>query len=188
MWAYRAIALAARATDFAYDGNQSRTKERWESLMQYLHDWEAMRPPSFYPIFCKDREHISDPFPRRWFCSDYHVAASQYIELSRILLLASDPDTCQIRIGRLGQQGRNHDDAIRESVRLICGVTLSNRRYMGARSVAGLVISMCGELFYDAHETRVLLELLSDAESHLAWPRLKLKEDLKRLWRLSDSD
>ncbi|OJJ00175.1 hypothetical protein ASPVEDRAFT_26931 [Aspergillus versicolor CBS 583.65] len=28
MWAYRAIALAARSTDFAYDGNQSRTKER----------------------------------------------------------------------------------------------------------------------------------------------------------------
>ncbi|KAL3464893.1 hypothetical protein BJX64DRAFT_286081 [Aspergillus heterothallicus] len=188
MWAYRAIALAARVTDFAYDNSVPRTKERWEELMQYLYDWEIMRPPSFSPIFRKEQGLTNDTFPRLWFCSDYHVAASQYIELSRILLLASDPHTSHMRIGRLGHQGRKRDDAIRESVRLVCGVRLANRQHMGARSVAGLVISMCGELFSDAHETRVLLELVSDAESHLAWPSLKLKEELKRMWGLNEED
>lgn len=145
-----------------------------------------MQPPSFQPIFRGKESGVSPHFPRLLFCSDYHVAACQYIELSRILLMASDPTAHQICIGRL-RQGRNHDEAIRESVRLICGVALSNRQYMPTRSTAGLVISMRGGLFYDMSETKVLLELLTDAESHLGWPCLKLKDELQRLWRIPDS-
>jgi len=180
MWAYRTIALAAKITDSAHGDHESRTPYRWHCLMQYLNDWKALRPPSFEPLYCRD---ASDCFPRLQFCSDYHVAASQYSEFSRILILASDPNLPSIRIGRLSQ-GRNHDEDIRESVRLICGVALANRQFMPARSTAGLVISMCGELFHDPSETRVLLELLTDAESHLGWPALKIKDDLKQLWRL----
>ena len=187
-WAHRAIALAAKVTDFAYGPNEYRTKEQWEFLMQYLHDWESRRPHSFRPIFSAGGESATSAhFPRLLFCSDYHVAASQYTELSRILLLASDPSACQIRIGRLAQR-RNHDDAIRQSVRLICGVALANRQYMPARSTAGLVISMCGELFSDRNETKVLLGLLTEAESHLGWPCLKLKDELKQLWKLDDHE
>ncbi|KAJ5280784.1 hypothetical protein N7478_006156 [Penicillium angulare] len=185
MWAYRAIALSAKVTDFAYGDNESRTQHKWQALMQYLNEWESLRPPSFEPIFREYERSSSKPFPRLQFCNDYHVAASQYSELSRILLLASDPSICKIRIRILGQ-GRNHDDAIRESVRLICGVALANRQYMPARSTAGLAISMCGELFHDPIETGVLLELLTDAESHLGWPSLKVKDDLKQLWGLSE--
>ncbi|THC87103.1 hypothetical protein EYZ11_013451 [Aspergillus tanneri] len=185
MWAFRAIAHAAKVTDFAYDNVSFRTRDRWESLMQYLQDWEALRPASFNPIYREEGNPQSCPFPKLWYCNDYHVAARQYTELSRILLLASDPDTCQMRIGRM-RTGRNNDATIRDCVRVICGVALSNTEYMPARLTAGFVISMCGELFHQPDETRVLLAMLSDAESYLGWPCLKSKDDLQRLWGLPD--
>ncbi|KAL3450523.1 hypothetical protein BJX65DRAFT_305360 [Aspergillus insuetus] len=186
MWAFRAIALAARVTNYVYDEVQNRTRDRWGSLMQYLQDWENLRPPSFNPIYSEAANVQCSPFPRILYCNDYHVAARQHLELSRILLLASDPGACQMLIGRRTRMGRNHDAAIRECVLDICGVAVSNNQYMPARLTAGLVISMCGELFHKPQETRSLFAILSDAESHLGWPCLKSKDDLKRLWELPD--
>lgn len=79
---------------------------------------------------------------------------------------------------------QDNDDKIRECVRVICGVALTNPEFHTTRSTAGLAIGLCGELFHDPRETKVLLELLSAAEFHLGWPCLKLKEDLRRFWGL----
>ncbi|KAB8264448.1 hypothetical protein BDV32DRAFT_135344 [Aspergillus pseudonomiae] len=183
MWTYRIIAHAAKITDFVYGDVMFRTKDRWNDLMQYVQGWEDSRPNSFMPIYSETKNPPSSCFPKIWYCNDCHVAARLYLELCRILLLASDPDATALRIGRLRRM-QDNDDKIRECVRVICGVALTNPEFHTTRSIAGLAIGLCGELFHDPRETKVLLDLLSAAELHLGWPCLKLKEDLRRFWRL----
>ncbi|KAE8149772.1 hypothetical protein BDV25DRAFT_130105 [Aspergillus avenaceus] len=183
MWTYRIIVHAAKITDFAYGDITQRTKERWNALAQYVDDWEQQRPDFFVPIYSEPEHPPSSFLPKIWYCNDCHIAARMYLELCRILLLASDPDASTLRIGRL-RRSRNNDDMIRTHVRVICGVALTNAEHYVTRTIAGMVIAMCGELFHDPGETRVLLDLLSVAELHLGWPCLKLKEDLREFWRL----
>ncbi|EIT79026.1 hypothetical protein BDV35DRAFT_271374 [Aspergillus flavus] len=183
MWTYRIIAHAAKITDFVYGDVMFRTKDRWNDLMRYVQDWEDSRPNAFMPIYSEAENPPSSCFPKIWYCNDCHVAARLYSELCRILLLASDPDASALRIGRFRRM-QDNDDKIRECVRVICGVALTNPEFHTTRSTAGLAIGLCGELFHDPRETKVLLELLSAAEFHLGWPCLKLKEDLRRFWGL----
>ncbi|KAE8379888.1 hypothetical protein BDV26DRAFT_258447 [Aspergillus bertholletiae] len=183
MWTYRIIAHAAKITDFAYGDFMFRTKDRWNDLMQYIQEWEDSRPNSFMPIYSEAEHPPSSYFPKIWYCNDCHVAARLYLELCRILLLASDPGTSALRIGRFRRM-QDNDNRIRDSVRVICGVALTNPEFHATRSTAGLAIGLCGELFHDPRETKVLLDLLSAAEFHLGWPCLKLKEDLRRFWGL----
>ncbi|QMW42327.1 hypothetical protein G4B11_005651, partial [Aspergillus flavus] len=183
MWTYRIIAHAAKITDFVYGDVMFRTKDRWNDLMRYVQDWEDSRPNAFMPIYSEAENPPSSCFPKIWYCNDCHVAARLYSELCRILLLASDPDASALRIGRFCRM-QDNDDKIRECVRVICGVALTNPEFHTTRSTAGLAIGLCGELFHDPRETKVLLGLLSAAEFHLGWPCLKLKEDLRRFWGL----
>lgn len=185
MWTYRIIAHTAKITDFVYGDVMFRTKDRWNDLMQYVQDWEDSRPSSFMPIYSEAEDPPYSSFPKIWYCNDCHVAARLYLELCRILLLASDPDASTLRIGRFRRM-QDNDDRIRECVRVICGVALTNPEFHATRSTAGLAIGLCGELFHDPRETKVLLDLLSAAEFHLGWPCLKLKEDLRRFWRLPE--
>ncbi|PWY94045.1 hypothetical protein BO94DRAFT_317753 [Aspergillus sclerotioniger CBS 115572] len=182
MWALRAIAHAAKATNFAY-GDVTASEYNWQSLMQYIDDWERLCPQSFQPIYSQNRISPANPFPHMCYAIDYHVAARQHIELARVLLLASNAQSCLTRIQQ-ARMGQSNDESIRSSVRVICGISMSNPEFMIARIGAALVIAICGELFDDPTETQILIELLSEAESHLAWPCLKAKEYLRGVWRV----
>ncbi|KAL2836681.1 hypothetical protein BJY01DRAFT_221737 [Aspergillus pseudoustus] len=183
MWALRAIANAAKATNIAYEESAGSSKYQWESVMQYIDEWERLCPESFRPIYSRNHISPTNPFPQMYYTNDYHVAARQHIELARVLLLASSPQSCLARIQQK-RLGKSNDDRIRDSVRAICGASMSNPEYPQALVAAGLVIAICGELFDDPTETKILIQLLSDAESHLGWPCLKAKEHLRGLWRV----
>ncbi|KAF9888545.1 hypothetical protein FE257_008476 [Aspergillus nanangensis] len=185
MWALRAIAHVAKATNLAYGGDSVKTtpNHHWESLMQYIVDWERLCPESFRPIYSQKQISSTNPFPQLYYANDYHVAARQHIELAKVLLLASNPQSCLLRMQQR-RIGRSNDDRIRDSVRVICGVAMSNPEFTQALVGAGLVIAVCGELFDDPVETKLLFQLLSDAEAHIGWPCLKAKEHLRGLWRV----
>ena len=185
MWALRAIAHVANVTNLAYgEGADNPTpNHHWECLMRYIEDWERLCPESFRPIYSQKQISPDNPFPQLYYANDYHVAARQHIELARVLLLASCPQSCLSRIQQR-RMGRSNDDRIRDSARIICGVAMSNPEFTQALVGAGLVIAVCGELFDDPAETTLLFRILSEAESHLGWPCLKAKEYLRGLWRV----
>ncbi|KNG83297.1 hypothetical protein ANOM_008730 [Aspergillus nomiae NRRL 13137] len=185
MWALRAIAHVAKVTNLAYgEGAVNPTQNHhWECLMQYIEDWERLCPESFRPIYSQKQISPDNPFPQLYYANDYHVAARQHIELARVLLLASCPQSCLSRIQQR-RRGRSNNDRIRDSARIICGVAMSNPEFTQALVGAGLVIAICGELFDDPAETTLLFQILSEAESHLGWPCLKAKEYLRGLWRV----
>jgi len=202
MWTYRIIAHTARVTNFAY-GNNAKNVLQWDRLWKYTIDWDRQKPDSFRPMYCMNGENTSSlvnessqsdtshfhnersTFPRIYYTYDCPIAGQQYLQLCRVLLLAHDPRTPVLGLGRADFQ-RNREEDIRDAVRLICGITISNPEYSPAKGTAGLAIGLCGELFSDLRETVELLRIVSEAELHLGWPCLKVSHRLRVFWNLQD--
>lgn len=75
------------------------------------------------------------------------------------------------------------EDESRRDVRRICGVALANRTVFPAIITAGLAVAICGELFTEQCDIDVLSKVLHEAEVHLGWPSLKVKDRLITFWR-----
>ena len=200
-WTYRIIAHAARVTNFSY-GCGSKNISEWDRLWQYIHDWEHHKPESFSPIYYSYKRDLwnftagnhngntSSPtedqgsiLPVIFYTYDCPIGGQQYLQLCRILLLAHDPRVPTLGIGRF-QYLEHQEEEMRGAVRIICGISQSNPEHMPARITAGLAIALCGELFNDPAETKVLLQLVSEAELHLGWPGLKVSYWLRSFWNL----
>ncbi|KAI1856705.1 uncharacterized protein JN550_013699 [Neoarthrinium moseri] len=200
IWTHRIIVHAARVTNYTYTKKPKDVAE-WDRLHQYLHEWNTSKPASFEPInhvFDKNfrlrvdedqwgagvTESSGHALPLIYYSHDCPVAAQQYLQLCRILLLSHDP-RAPPRLG-LGRACliQAQENEIRNSVRIICGIAQSNPEYMPARLTVGMVIAMCGELFSDSTETTQLLRMVTEAEMHLGWPCLKVRDRLKSFWDL----
>ncbi|KAI8950496.1 hypothetical protein F4801DRAFT_342834 [Xylaria longipes] len=197
MWTFRIMSHAARVTNYAY-GIDCRSRTLWDQLWVYLEDWNRARPSSFNSLNHFNLESSLDVlssencnqsvdgtriFPEIYYLSDCPLAGNQYLQLCKILLLAHDPRTPSLGLGRT-KSIQIQEEKIRQAVRVVCGVSLSNPEYTAARILAGLVIGMAGELFKDGSETAQLLEIVSKAEMHLGWPGIKVSPKLQELWGL----
>ncbi|KAF9875548.1 hypothetical protein CkaCkLH20_06929 [Colletotrichum karsti] len=185
MWAHRMTAHAARVTNYAY-GSEPRTLDAWDLLWRYLEDWDSAKPIAFEPLNETSTESHVGSFPALYYLSDCAVSGRQYLEICKIILLAHDPRTPSLGLGRLSYL-RAQEEKIRNAVRTICGIWLSNQEYVPARVLAGLAIGMTGELFTEVNETSRLLEILLEAERHVGWPCLKVSPGLRRFWGLEDA-
>ncbi|KAI1429211.1 hypothetical protein F5Y12DRAFT_728637 [Xylaria sp. FL1777] len=201
IWTFRIMSHAARVTNYAYSSDP-RSQTVWDQLWVYLEDWDRARPSSFNPLNQFNRESSLDGFPSEnhnqsadgsqifpeiYFVSDCPVAGNQYLELCKILLLAHDPRMPTLGLGRT-KSIQIQEDRIRQAVRVVCGICLSNPEFTPARILAGLVIGMAGELFKDASETVQMLEILSKAEKHIGWPGIKVSPKLQEFWGLEGGD
>lgn len=199
MWTYRIVAHTARVTSFVY-GPGGKDMLQWDGLWKYLQDWERRKPTSFRPMYhayntswsvLDDYRKVDDEqaqpsrsrLPIICYTYDCPIAGQQYLQLCRVLLLAHNPRTPVLGMGRAGFLEKQ-DEEIREAVRIICGISKSNPEYMPARLTAGLAIAMCGELFGDPGETTELLQIVSEAELHLGWPCLQVSYKLQTFWNL----
>lgn len=194
VWTFRIIGHAARVTNFVY-GEVRKDTERWDELWQYLLDWDRLKPVSFRALFCSRGGEFSQPtkdhqesrkesnggLPKIYYAYDCPVGAQQYLQLCRVLLLAHDPRAPVLKLGRTDFL-RQQEEKIRDAVRIICGIAISNPEYRPATSTASLSIAMCGELFSDPTETKQLLEIISRNEAHLGWPCLLMGRRLQEFW------
>lgn len=184
MWYLRIMAHTARLTNYAY-GGEARSIDAWDAHSRYLEDWDRAKPSTMNPINgdLLQTSINSASFPTIYYVNDCAIAGRQYLEVCRILLLANNPRTPTLGLGR-----RSHiimqEEAIRRSVRTICGIWLSNQGSWHGRVPAGLAIGMTGELFTDPGETARLLDIVTQAETHVVWPCLRLKQALRVLWGL----
>ncbi|KAF5528379.1 hypothetical protein CGCA056_v001392 [Colletotrichum aenigma] len=189
IWAHRMTAHAARVTNFAY-GNERRTTDLWDHLWRYLDSWDQAKPSSFEPlndidgIGPKDR---ASTFPDIYYIHDCAVSGRQYLEICKIILLAHDPRTPSLGLGRASYV-KAQEEKIRESVRIVCGIWMSNEEHVPARVLVGLAIGIAGELFTDPDETRHLHKIVLEAERHVGWPCLKVSPSLQAFWGLDDAD
>lgn len=192
MWALRMASHTVRVTNYAY-GSEPRSQARWDQLWLYLEDWDREKPTSFEPLnrtstvsslrSPSDSSHRGEGgnFPEIYYMYDPPIAGRQYLEICRILLLAHDPRASPLGLGRTTSLAAR-EERIRNSVRFTVGICLSNPEYTAARILAGLAIGMAGELFTEPREISQLWGVVSQAETHIGWPGLKVSLRLREFW------
>ncbi|KAF8857352.1 hypothetical protein BDZ45DRAFT_433576 [Acephala macrosclerotiorum] len=181
-WTFRIIACLADCLNLCYGEKRQNAMEEYERLSEYVAQWARNCPPTFKPIGSSPPDETKgEILPKIWFLNDCHVGAQHYLGLARILLLAHDPTIPSIGLDRK-MRSDQIDKQIRGQVRLLAGSAVSNRQHVSAMFTAGSAIAMCGERFSDPVEQKVLLDVLTEAEEHVAWPSLRFQHILRGLW------
>ncbi|KAI3392525.1 hypothetical protein diail_5536 [Diaporthe ilicicola] len=143
--------------------------------------WMKNRPETCSPVFiCKEEDK---PFPEICLLNDNVVLGLQYYHLVRILLIAYDPG-----IPRLGLEQkaavRSMDEALREDVRIVCGIADAISRVNNAHLAASMAIALAGDRFDDPDEQQALMDVLVRTERALNWSTLPARGSQTILRRL----
>lgn len=179
-------------------GDGDRSNATYDYLADSCAQWYACKPPSFTPIYWKEPS-AGGIFPESIYIADHLSIGVQHWHLAKILLCAHNP-----RVPRLGpqraaalkavdvrkhpiqQQGKSSaadskQDEIKEHVRVLCGIALSNTRTAPNFVYASMAITMAGDKFDQRHEQEALVDVLIKTEKH-AWPTKGAIHNLRDAW------
>lgn len=101
--------------------------------------------------------------------------------LARALLMCYDPTLPKIGASRIAAL-QGHDHEIRQQIRDLCGIALSNKATIPALITAALGIMSCGDRFVLDAERRALLDILVVTDTVHSWPTAQPQHNLKEAW------
>ena len=105
----------------------------------------------------------------------------QYNKLAHVLLAVHDPTLPTL--GPSHKKSRQGVDRIvKEDVRMLCGVALSNERVFPAKFTACFAITLVGDRFTDPADQQCLHEMLVNTERHHGFPPTANKHQLEEAW------
>lgn len=184
VWADRHLYHLARVLQFCFD-NETRGQQhtrRWEELSQWNKLWEENKPFSFAAIHYKEPDRTSgEVLPEIWFLSEIHALATQYLDLSRILLAVYNPTLPRLGPGAALAQKKT-SAKIREAVLQLCGIAVSMSGCEPALIQACMAVALCGEHIPDRYEQEALLGLLSRLQNEHGLDTGNTIESLKQSW------
>ncbi|KAK6067553.1 arca-like protein [Seiridium cupressi] len=164
-WALRITLHLHNVVNYCFgDENDATT---YQELVAYAQDWVTSKPPSFDPIFIEDRKS-GDGFPDIFVLSESIALGWQLYHLSRILLVAHDPN--RPRLGPGGALARRTIDADQGSP--------------SPFRAACMAIALTGNLFTKDSEQVALLDILAQTEKTFGWPTSTIQSHLRDTWEL----
>jgi hypothetical protein len=189
VWTNRILVWTADVLKFCFGterhsstNNHPDRFEHWDSLKKFEDTWREMRPPSFKPAFFRD----SDPsqgriFPEFWHLNECQLLGLQHYELTFILLAVYDPRLPRVGLGSSAFQ-RTLERQIREATLRLCGLALSNPKWITLLITAAVGIAMFGEYFEEKAEQEALIKMMNTLESEHAWPTQAAVDALREAW------
>jgi metal-sulfur cluster biosynthetic enzyme len=76
---------------------------------------------------------------------------------------------------------------VRQIVKRLCGVAISNRRAPPAMNTACMAIAMIGDQFENRREQHSILDVLVYTDTKHAWPTKEIQDRLKEAWGWDNS-
>ncbi|RFU30272.1 hypothetical protein B7463_g6058, partial [Scytalidium lignicola] len=181
-WTFRMTVLCAEVLNYCFCDNP-KSVAVWAELVRRADSWMREKPSSFEPLKCIERRPPDRVFPEIWLLNDCHVAAHIYYLMCHILLTAYNPARPQIGPDRTeATRIADAQETVKDAVRKICGIAITNRHVVPPIFKACSVISMCGDFFIERTEQQALLDVLVTAQVDLAWPTTSSQSSLKEKW------
>ncbi|CAM1507731.1 Fc.00g045790.m01.CDS01 [Cosmosporella sp. VM-42] len=180
-WANRIIVHCANVIEFCF-GDSDQKAGDYQTLKEYDDGWLHSRPPSFLPLaFTPADLQSGEPFPRIVYLNHAVVIGVVHAALARALLMCYDPKLPKIGPARKAAQ-RSREDEVRDEVRQLCGIALSNRGTIPAMFTASLGIASFGDTFGCDIERKALLDILVKTDVEHYWPTAEAQTTLKKAW------
>lgn len=190
--AFHIFVLCAEVLTFCYgeDGDApvamgpelgpSTPPPSWDDLAWRAQQWINTLPLSYEPLLYRP-PGPGRVFPTSMLLNDCHVAARQHYLLTRILLAAHDPRRPHLE-PRATESTKATNAAIKDHVRDLCGIALSNKHCVPSMFTACIAIAICGDLFTDLVEQQALFDILVTTDRELAWPTVAFQAHLREQW------
>ncbi|KAH0337539.1 hypothetical protein KCU81_g8071, partial [Aureobasidium melanogenum] len=178
-WTNRMIVHCADVINHCFQ-NGSLDQKTYQALHDYGEAWMTHKPQSFSPIFqSQPSGEQGDLFTKTWYAGDTIAKGIQHYHLSKILLVAHDPD-----IPRLGLHRKAFEQAneLRSHARTLCGIAQGGCKTAAIWVTTCMGISWCGDRFVSRIEQEELLEILRYTERVHARHTLSTQKNLKEAW------
>lgn len=183
VWACRMVVLCADVIRYCF-GESDQPLATYTFLADSVAQWHSFKPVSFTPVYHHEAD-ADNVFPEMWFVDDDIVIGLDHYHIARILLASYNP-----RIPRLGPGRavalRAMDDEIRNHVRALCGMCLSNASMQPTSTYASMSVTMAGDKFTDRREQEALLGVLNMCDQQYAVPTGAATRNLKMAWGWDD--
>ncbi|XPT00061.1 hypothetical protein M3J09_009223 [Ascochyta lentis] len=190
-WANRLILWCADVARFCFGSSTSMPQspekhspayEKWRTLKDFADRWTANPPAYFRPLYhCPARPERGDYFPVIWQLNDAHIIAMQHLELGRMLLAVYNPRRQRVGIGS-SASNLAIERQLRESIKVLCGLALADKRFQAGMTVAAIGISIGGEFFDNVREQGAIVGFLKTLEEEHAWPTRSIIDALQTAW------
>ncbi|OAA57594.1 Zn(2)-C6 fungal-type DNA-binding domain protein [Niveomyces insectorum RCEF 264] len=177
--AFHSFVLCAEVLTYCY-GDVPKTPQSWDDLAWRAQKWLDTLPVSYAPLLYRDPGQ-DGVFPTVMLLNDCHVAARQHNLLSRILLAAHDPRRPHLG-PRAAEATKTTNSTIKEHVRSLCGITVSNAHCIPSMFTACIAIAICGDLFTEMREQKAMFDILVKTDLELAWPTAAIQAHLRQQW------
>ncbi|KAH0378981.1 hypothetical protein KCU92_g8410, partial [Aureobasidium melanogenum] len=178
-WTNRIIVHCADVINHCFQ-NGSLSQTTYQALRDYGEAWMAHKPRSFSPIFqSQPSGEKGDVFTKTWYAGDTIAKGVQHYHLSKILLVAHDPN-----IPRLGLHRKAFEQAneLRSHARTLCGIAQGGCKTAAIWVTTCMGISWCGDRFVSRLEQEELLEILKYTDRVHARHTLSTQKNLKEAW------
>lgn len=117
------VALCADTIRFCF-GDDDKPMSGYERLSLAVQQWHSSKSESFTPIYYKEADE-ENLLPDIWFLSDEVTIGLQHYYIAKLLLCAHNPRMPRLGPGRASAL-RAMDDEIKDYVRVLCGIAMSN--------------------------------------------------------------
>ncbi|KAI9742016.1 MAG: hypothetical protein M1834_000405 [Cirrosporium novae-zelandiae] len=179
-WANRMVVHCSDALNYCFGSESHHSTARWEELQSYQERCLRSIPSSFEPIYFSPTNE-EKPFPEIWLQHPWHTTGLQHHLLAKILLTVYNP-----KLPRLGPSQRSAqlkiDEDVKQDIRTLCGMALSNQDTPPNMISAFMGISVCGDKFTKLRDQEALLDVLVRTEKRHGWPTGQTQGQLKEAW------
>lgn len=180
IWACRMVVLCADVIRHCFGRDNEHSAATHAYLADAVEKWHESKPSSFTPIYYAASDS-NNAFPTLWFVNDEVVIGLQHYHIALILLTSHSPHIPRLGPGR-ARALHTMDESIKEHVRILCGICMSNAETPPNFTYASMGVTMAGDKFTDKREQEALLEVLDVCEKKHAWPTSKAMKNLRIAW------
>ncbi|KAL2436836.1 hypothetical protein ABEF95_014779 [Exophiala dermatitidis] len=191
-WANRIIFIFASILTHVFrpEGEQQLSVDQWNELDADVRSWDLSKPWHFAPLFMErpDTHTTASDGPRRsvwpevFVCNPAQVVGLQHYYLAKIVLAIYDPRLSRLSFDSLRLR-RASESVVRENLRLVLGLAVSNDHVATAMFQASHILSACGMYLDDPEEQEAAVEFLVRMHTRLGWQTAHVLRDLKEQWQ-----
>ncbi|KAI3530554.1 hypothetical protein CMEL01_09854 [Colletotrichum melonis] len=185
VWANRAIVHCADVLNFCF-GSEAGSVLQWGQLEMANREWKNALPPSYTPIFFRERTD-EEAFPEVWYQKACHIIAVQHHILAEMYLVLFNPSIPRVGGGRKAAEKRLTQQ-IQDLLRSLCGIGMCNQWSPPAMFTACMGIAIAGDRFDTKHDQEALLKMLSITEKAHARPTTAVRDQLMHAWGWLDGE